>query len=132
MTARMAAAVTHFEIYAEDLGAVAEFYRELFDWQIERAAGVDYYMVQTGAEGAGLRGGLTYRPIEGPRSWVHYVSVESLEDAVDRVETLGGSVVRPRTAIPKVAWYAVVADPEGNIFALWQSDPNAFPPLDPE
>jgi predicted enzyme related to lactoylglutathione lyase len=129
----MAASVTHFEIYAEDLGALAEFYRELFGWRIEKAPGVDYYMIQTGATGAnGLRGGLTYRPIEGPRSWVHYVSVESLDETVRRLEQLGGSVVRGRTAVPKVAWYAVVADPEGNIFALWQQDPNAFPAAEPD
>jgi predicted enzyme related to lactoylglutathione lyase len=34
--------------------------------------------------------------------------------------------------VPKVGWYAVVADPEGNIFALWQHDRNAMPPLEPE
>jgi uncharacterized protein len=127
----MAASVTHFEIYAEDLGALADFYRDLFGWHVEQAPGVDYYMIQTGASGeSALRGGLTHRPIEGPRSWVHYVSVESLDETIARVEQLGGSVVRPQTAVPKVAWYAVVADPEGNIFALWQPDPNAFPPAE--
>jgi hypothetical protein len=25
-----------------------------------------------------------------------------------------------------------VADPEGNIFAVWQADQNAFPPPEPE
>lgn len=129
----MAASVTHFEIYAEETDTLADFYRDLFGWRIEKAPGVDYYMIQTGTgDGAGLRGGLTYRPIEGPRSWVHYVSVESLDETIERLEQLGGSVLRPRSAMPKVAWYAVVADPEGNIFALWQPDPNAFPPLEPE
>jgi uncharacterized protein len=129
----MAASVTHFEIYAENLGTLADFYRELFGWQVEQAPGVDYYMIQTGASSdSALRGGLTHRPIEGPRSWVHYVSVDSLEETIARLEQLGGSIVRARTAVPKVAWYAVVADPEGNIFALWQPDPNAFPSAEPD
>jgi len=34
--------------------------------------------------------------------------------------------------VPKTAWYAVVADPEGNIFAVWQPDPVAFPPPQPD
>lgn len=102
----------------------------MFGWQIAKADGVDYYMVDPGANGGALRGGLSHRPIEGPQSWVHYVSVESLDAAVELVERLGGRVVRARTAVPKVEWYAVVADPEGNIFALWQPDPNAFPPPD--
>jgi predicted enzyme related to lactoylglutathione lyase len=125
--------VTHFEIYAEEPAALADFYRSLFGWQIDRAPGTDYFMVQTAQAGAGgIRGGLTYRPIPEPRSWVHYVSVESLDATVESVQGLGGTVLRPKTAVPKTAWYAVVADPEGNIFALWQRDPHAFPLPDAE
>ena len=80
----------------------------------------------------GINGGLTYRPIPEPRSWVHYVSVESLDETLESVQRLGGTVLRPKSAVPKMAWYAVVADPEGNIFAIWQPDPHAFPLPDPE
>jgi predicted enzyme related to lactoylglutathione lyase len=124
--------VTHFEIYAEDPAKLVEFYRALFSWTIDKAPGIDYWRIQTGAGGDGYSGGLTYRPIEGPRSWVHYVTVEALDKAVAQVERLGGSVVRPRAAVPKIGWYAVMADPEGNIFAIWQHDKNAMPPLEPE
>jgi predicted enzyme related to lactoylglutathione lyase len=57
----MEASVTHFEIYAEEPGALADFYRALFGWQIEKAPGVDYYLIQTGAGAGGLRGGLTFK-----------------------------------------------------------------------
>jgi predicted enzyme related to lactoylglutathione lyase len=125
--------VTHFEIYGENLEALAEFYRDLFGWTIDQAPGVDYYMIKAAASNpTGVRGGLTLRPIPEPRSWVHYVSVESLDEMTERLQRLGGTVLRSKTAVPKMAWYAVVADPEGNIFALWQSDPQAFPPLLPE
>jgi predicted enzyme related to lactoylglutathione lyase len=129
----MAIPVTHFEIYAEKPAKLAEFYRTLFGWQIEQAPGIDYWRIQTGAADAeGIGGGLTYRPIPGPRSWVHYVNVASLDEAVTKVQRLGGTVLRPKTAVPKTAWYAVVADPEGNIFAVWQADPTAFPLPVPE
>ena len=68
----------------------------------------------------------------GPRSWVHYVAVDSLDDTVERVQELGGKLLRAKAAVPKVAWYAVVEDIEGNIFAIWQADANAFPPPEPE
>jgi len=28
--------------------------------------------------------------------------------------------------------YAIVEDPDGNVFDFWEADPNAFPPLEPE
>ena len=125
--------VTHFEIYGENLADLADFYQELFGWRITKAPGIDYHMIQTGANGtSGIRGGLQHRPIPEPRSWVHYVAVDSIDDTIARVESLGGSVLRAKTAVPQTAWYAVVEDPEGNVFAVWQADPTAYPPPLPD
>ena len=129
----MTGAVTHFEIYAEEPETLADFYRKLFGWRLERAPGLDYWRIETEAtEGRGFAGGLTYRPIAGARSWVHYIHVTSLDEAVAEAARLGAAVLRPKTAVPKAAWYAVLADPEGNIFAIYQTDPAAFPPPGPD
>ncbi len=128
----MTAPVTHFEIFAEQPAKLADFYRELFGWKIEKAPGVDYFHIETAPpEQGAIRGGLTYRPIPGPRSWVHYVWVKSLDDAVEQVQRLGGSVLRPKTPVPKTGWYAVLEDPERNIFAVFQPDPAAMPEPEP-
>jgi predicted enzyme related to lactoylglutathione lyase len=124
--------VTHFEIYGDDPDALADFYRDLFGWTIERPPGIDYYRVDTSATGDGIGGGLTYRPIEPPRSWVHYVSVESVDASIERTRALGGTVLVDKSAVPRTAWYAVLQDPQGNAFAVWQPDRNAFPILEPE
>jgi uncharacterized protein len=125
--------VTHFEIYAEQPATLAEFYRRLFGWRLERAPGLDYWRIETDAASADkVPGGLTYRPIAGTRGWVHYVHVKSLDDAVADAEQLGAVVLRPRTAVPKTAWYAVLADPEGNVFAIYQTDVAALPPPEPD
>lgn len=124
--------VTHFEIYAEEPAKLAAFYRGLFGWQIEQVPGIDYWRIQTGTEdGGNIGGGLLCRPIPGPRAWVHYVHVTALDETIAEVQQLGGAVLRPKTAVARTAWYAVVADPEGNIFALWQADPTAFPTPEP-
>ncbi|MCC6315589.1 MAG: VOC family protein [Thermomicrobiales bacterium] len=129
----MSGLVTHFEIYGDDLSDLADFYRDLFGWTIAKVPGIDYHTIQTGSSSRdGIRGGLQRRPIDEPRSWVHYVSVDAIDDAVSRVERLGGTVVRPKTAVPQTAWYAVVQDPAGNIFAVWQPDPTAYPPPLPD
>jgi uncharacterized protein len=127
----MTASVTHFEIYAEDTNGLAQFYRDLFDWKIEKAPGVDYFRIQTGPESQGIAGGLLSRPIPGPRSWVHYVRVESIDETIERVERLGGKLLRPKAAVPKSAWYAVMEDVEGNIFAVYQPDALAMPKPEP-
>lgn len=125
--------VTHFEIYAEDPAKLADFYRSLFGWSLDQAPGIDYWRIRTGTNSdGGVSGGLTYRPLPGPRSWVHYVHVPSLDETVDRVQQLGGKILRQKTAVPKTAWYAVVADLEGNIFAIWENDPAAMPPPEPD
>jgi predicted enzyme related to lactoylglutathione lyase len=123
---------THFEIYAEEPAKLADFYRGLFGWQIDKAPGIDYWWIRTGAtDTKGFNGGLTYRPIPGLRSWVNYVNVASLDETLTQAQLLGGAVLRPKTAVPKTAWFAIAADPEGNIFAIWQADPTAFPPPEP-
>ena len=61
-----------------------------------------------------------------------FVNVPSLEETVARIQHLGGSIVRPRTAVPKTAWVTIVADPAKNIFGVWQADPTAFPMPEPD
>jgi predicted enzyme related to lactoylglutathione lyase len=123
----LSGSVTHFEIYAEDPAKLADFYRGLFGWQVDQAPGIEYWRIRR-APNPGRWRGLTYRPMPGLRCWVHYVSVPSIDEALTQTELLGGVVLRPKTAVPKTAWYAMASDPEGNIFAIWQADPTAFPP----
>ena len=99
---------------------MAQFYRQLFGWRLERASGMHYWRIATGAvPDGGLVGGQRYRPIASTRSWVHCVHLELLNATVAGAEQPGAIVLRPTTAVPKTAWYAVLADPEGNIFAIY-------------
>ena len=128
----MTGQVTHFEIYGEQPEKLAEFYSTLFGWQLERAPGVDYWRIQTSRNAKGFDGGLTYRPSAGPRCWIHYVVVDSVDEALAEAQRMGANVLRPKTAVPKAGWCAVLADPQGNPFAIWQADPTAFPLPEPE
>jgi uncharacterized protein len=97
--------VTHFAIYAEEPSKGADFCRNLFGWQIDKAPGIDYRLIKTGATDAtSCSGLLTYRAISKTRSWVHYVSVVSLKTPFAQVQRLGGAVVRRKIAVPKTAW----------------------------
>ena len=129
----MESLVTHFEIYGEEPGKLADFYRKVFGWRIEQMPGVNYWRIQSGsAESKPLHGGLTYRAIPDLNGWMLFVNVTSLDETVALVQRLGGSIVRPKTAVPKTAWVTILADPARNIFGVWQADPNAFPMPEPD
>jgi predicted enzyme related to lactoylglutathione lyase len=125
--------VTHFEIYGDQPTALADFYREALGWEVEQMPGIHYWRIQTGAaEGPALHGGLTQRAIPDLNGWMLFVQVASLDDTVARIQNLGGSIIRPKTAVPRTAWVTIVADPAKNIFGIWQADPTAFPMPEPD
>jgi len=129
----MANSFTHFEIYGDQPAGLADFYRSIFGWEVEQMPGIDYWQIKTGsAESRTVNGGLTYRAIPGLNGWMLYINVVSLDETVELVQRLGGTIVRPKTAVPKAAWVTILADPARNIFGVWQADPSAFPLPEPD
>lgn len=125
--------IVHFEVYGDDPPRLAEFYQKLFGWTIEKYSGpMEYWMIRTvptDAQGRpaaqGVNGGMMKRPSPEARGWLNYVQVESVDESVREAQKLGGSLVRPKSPVPKMGWFAIVADPEHNVFALWQEDAKA-------
>jgi predicted enzyme related to lactoylglutathione lyase len=125
--------VVHFEIYARDAEKLATFYSTLFDWSIEAMPGMDYHYVKTtdtDDKGVptqpGINGGLVVRPAGyDDKGWINYINVDSLDAAVTRAHGLGAKVMKPRAAVPGMGWFAMLVDPQGNTFAMWERDPNA-------
>lgn len=123
--------VAHFEIYADDPEKLQQFYTNLFDWSFEAVPGMDYRFVKTvdtdgrgmAAQPGGINGGMMKRPTGfNDRAWVNYVNVESLEASVRRAESLGARVMKGKTAVPGMGWFAMLTDPQENVFAMWQTD----------
>ena len=128
--------IVHFEIPADQPERAAKFYREMFGWNINRwenPGGIEYWMVETvptDAEGRpvrqGVNGGLMPRmyPAQQP---VNYIAVESVDEAVAKAERLGAKVMMGKTPVPGMGWFAQLTDTEGNVLAVWQTDPSATP-----
>jgi predicted enzyme related to lactoylglutathione lyase len=122
----MAHPVVHFEIAAEDPGRLKKFYTELFGWSIEPVPGMgEYLMVKTtGDGGPGINGGMMKK--QAPQhANTNYVQVESVADYAEKAKKLGGQVVVPKTAIPKMGYFAVCLDPDGNPIGIYEDDPTA-------
>ena len=119
------ARVVHFEIGVDDMDRAVSFYKNVFEWKIEKWDGpVDYWLVATGDDDKpGINGALQNRREDAPV--VNTVDVKDLDEAIARVEKNGGKVTSPRMAVPGVGYMAYCADPEGNPFGMMQADPNA-------
>ena len=59
------------------------------------------------------------------RAWINYVNVESLDASVERAQKLGAKIMKGKSPVPGMGWFAMLIDPQGNPFAMWQSDSNA-------
>ena len=120
--------IVHFEIPADDVEKLRKFYSALFGWKIEKMPGpMEYFMVQTvpiDDKGMpvrpGVNGGMMKKqnPEHNP---VNYITVESVDEYVKKIEALGGRVIVPKMEVPGIGWWASALDPEGNQFAIMQS-----------
>ena len=123
--------VVHFEIHADDPQRAVNFYQGVFGWDIKKWEGPeDYWLVTTGkAPEPGIDGAILQRkgPINGDSviAYVCTVDVPSVDDAIAKITSHGGTIVLPKMPVPGVGWLVYAKDTEGNIFGSLQSDHNA-------
>src|SRR5690349_5468533 len=120
--------VVHFEVPYDEVDRAHTFYREAFGWQLQSMPGMGYTMVTTTpadesgrpSEPGSVNGGMLARqgPITSP---VITIGVDDLDDALARIEKLGGSVAIGRQAVGDMGFSAYVTDTEGNLIGLWQN-----------
>jgi uncharacterized protein len=120
------ASIVWFEVPADDLGRAKEFYGSLFGWSFTKipAAIDDYWHIDTGGKDATPDGGLMPR-MHPKQSITNYVGVPSVTVAMKKVEKLGGTVCTSKTAVPRMGYFAICQDTEGNTFALWEMNERA-------
>jgi predicted enzyme related to lactoylglutathione lyase len=124
--------VVHFEIPVDDAPRAKEFYRSVFDWQLDDAdmGGGNLYTTVTTTpideqsrlptEPGAINGGLMRRTADTSAP-VITVGVDAIDDALKKVEAGGGSIVQPRTEIPDLGAFAYFKDSEGNVLGLWET-----------
>jgi predicted enzyme related to lactoylglutathione lyase len=124
-TITRAASLCWFDIAADDIARAKKFYSSLFGWKIAPIPGMpDYLHIDTGGPQATPDGGLTSRKCEG-HGITNYINVASVTRSAAKVEKLGGKILMPKTAVPKMGYFAVCLDTEKNAFALWEMSPTA-------
>lgn len=49
------------------------------------------------------------------------ISVENIDEAIKKVESLGGKIVQGKMAVPNMGVSAYFQDTEGNVLGRWQA-----------
>src|SRR5207249_2978821 len=94
-----------------------QFYSELFGWTYKEDGGPQPY-THILAGDVGIGGMMKLDPAHGaPPHWLGYIDVEDVDATVAAATRNGGKVLMPRTDVPEVGPFAIVADPQGAVFA---------------
>ena len=114
------------DLATSDVKGAGTFYGSLFGWEVvpvdDPNAGGYTMLKKNGKDVAALG------PLQGPgqpTAWTTYVSVEDADKTSEIVQSAGGTVLMPAFDVFDVGRMAIIADPTGAAFALWQ--PRAMP-----
>ena len=113
------------DLATTDTEAAKAFYGALFGWTVQEVPQYGFFR-----RGEAVVAGLAelqpaQREAGVPPSWSSYVRVDDAEAVCARCEQLGGSVRAAPFEIPQAGRMAVLADPQGAVFLLWE--PGPFP-----
>ncbi|OUS92951.1 VOC family protein [Rhodococcus sp. NCIMB 12038] len=123
----MTGRIVHFEIPFDDGDRARAFYRDAFGWAIAEIPDMEYSMVTTGPVGESgmpdepgyINGGMMARgEVTSP---LVTVDVDSIDAALEKIESLGGKTVTGRTAVGNMGFAAYFTDSEGNVVGLWET-----------
>src|SRR2546421_5998577 len=125
------------ELETPDSAGAKKFYGELFGWTYEdhnMGEGMVYTMLQlngntVGALYQGSKPGI-------PPHWTTYISTNSADESASKAGSLGGNIIAQPFDVMDVGRMAVIQDPQGAVFCIWQKkmhagsgvvdEPNAF------
>jgi len=115
------------ELATNDQPGAKKFYQTLFGWGAEdqpMGPGETYTLFKQ--RGRDVAAGYSLRPEQKgvPPSWLVYVRTASANDSAARAMELGGTVVAAPLDVFDAGRMAVLQDPTGAVFAVWEARRN--------
>ncbi len=125
--------VVHFELPAEDLTRMADFYTKVFGWDT-KVMGEEYggYVTADTTESTpqgptkpgAINGGFYKKdPKKNATQPSVVISVDDIKAHMKVVEDAGGKVEGEPVEIPNVGWFVAFVDTEGNRLSMLQPTP---------
>ncbi len=108
---------------SKDPESAVRFYGELFGWatedQMPPEAPGNYFMCRLRGRDVAAIG--SQMDESSPPSWNTYIAVDSADDAASKVKDAGGQVFAEPFDVFDAGRMAVLADPAGAVFQVWQA-----------
>ena len=111
------------DLNTHDAGRSKQFYKDVFGWKIEpgEADTSGYLHIQNGKDFIGGIPGPGQVPPNVPPHWMLYFQTPDCDASAAKLKDLGGKVFMGPVTLEKVGRFAVVEDPQGAAFALFQA-----------
>jgi predicted enzyme related to lactoylglutathione lyase len=118
-----------FELSTSNQDAAKAFYSNLFGWSIvDNPMGPDGVYTLFKIDGQDAAACCTLQPEQAahgvPPNWAVYLAVENADATAEKITKAGGTVVAPPFDVMDLGRMAVVQDPAGATFCLWQPGTN--------
>ncbi|MGA8538723.1 MAG: VOC family protein [Terriglobales bacterium] len=118
------------ELHTTDQNAAKSFYGSLFGWEAhDNPMGPNDFYTEFKIQGREAAAGCTLRPEERsqgvPPHWMIYITVASADAAAAKAQQLGGKVFAPAFDVMDAGRMAIVQDPTGAVFCVWQPKKSA-------
>jgi predicted enzyme related to lactoylglutathione lyase len=112
-----------YDLNTTDPEAAQKFYTDVVGWNTSVWEGGEepYTMWMAGEQMIGGVGPLApeQQAAGAPPFWISHISTPDVDATVDQAKKLGAAVHMPPTDIPTVGRFAILADPQGAVFATF-------------
>ena len=118
------------ELATTDQGAAKKFYGSLFGWTAnDSPIGPDEFYTLFSLEGRNTGAAYSMRKDQReqgvPPFWMLYIATDSADASASKAAQLGGKIIAPAFDVMDVGRMAVIQDPAGAIFSVWQAKKHA-------
>ncbi len=111
------------DLSTSDVDRAKQFYSDVFGWQITPGEHdtSGYLHIKNGSEFIGGIPPAAYRNPETPPHWLAYIQVSDCDASAAKAKQLGANVFVPPMSMENVGRWAVLADPQGAVFSIFQA-----------
>ncbi|NUR97362.1 MAG: VOC family protein [Kribbellaceae bacterium] len=109
--------IIHVEIVAEDHDRAAEFYREVFGWEVTPAPVPDDYLLARTGPGEGIDGAIMSNRYQSQQT-IAWLEVDDLEATLEAARAAGGTPVGEIQELPGVGRLSYLRDTEGVLIGV--------------